>query len=153
MQKEKNRTKNGRGSRYVGHRARSFIGADLYLLRSRTTILGVKVSILYLFVFASEKPCNQRLFSPLLRNKSASFPHTFRCLSAGNFLSAVRAVFDIIRLRRKGRSAHGTLPHIVGMIKLRIEQLIKRKYGNPKPLAEQRIRNKLRADTFLPVVQ
>ena len=45
---------NGRGSRYVRHRARFLIGAAFEMLRSRTAILGVKVSILYLFVFVSE---------------------------------------------------------------------------------------------------
>ena len=57
---------------------------------------AVKVSILYLFVFVSEKPCNQRLFSPLLRNKSTLFSHALGCLSAGNSLSAVRAIFDAV---------------------------------------------------------
>ena len=35
---------------------------------------------------------------PLLRNKGAPFSHALRCLSAGNTLPAVRAVFDMIRL-------------------------------------------------------
>jgi hypothetical protein len=39
------------------------------------------------------------------------------------------------------------------MVKLRIEQLIKRKYGNPKPLTEQGIGNELRAYASVPVVQ
>ena len=46
-----------------------------------------------------------------------------------------------------------TLSHIVGMVKLRKEQLIKRKYGNPKPLTEQGIGNELRAYASVPVVQ
>ena len=46
-----------------------------------------------------------------------------------------------------------TLSQALDMVKLRIQQLIKGKYGNPKPLAEQRIGNKLRAYASVPVVQ
>jgi hypothetical protein len=111
------------------------------MLRSRTAILGVKVSILYLFVFVSEKPCNQRLFLPLLRNKGAPFPHALRCLPAGNTLPAIQAVFDAVRGGRKERATHGTFLSVLGLIEFRIEQLIKRKYGNPKPFTEQGIGN------------
>ena len=105
------------------------------MLRSRTAILGVKVSILYLFVFVSEKPCNQRLFSPLLRNKSTLFSHALGCLSAGNPLPTVRAVFDAVRGGRKRSSALGTTLFILGLEKLCIQQLIKGKYGGLKPFA------------------
>ena len=97
--------------------------------------------------------CKTRLFSPLPRNKSAPFSHALGCLSAGNPLPTVRAVFDAVRGGRKERAAHDTLSHIVGMVKLRKEQLIKRKYGNPKPLTEQGIGNELRAYASVPVVQ
>ena len=139
--------------RISGKRARFLIGAAFEMLRSRTAILGVKVSILYLFVFVSEKPCNQRLFSPLLRNKSTLFSHALGCLSAGNPLPTVRAVFDAVRGGRKERATHGTFLSVLGLIEFRIEQLIKRKYGNPKPLTEQGIGNELRAYASVPVVQ
>ena len=132
--------------------SRFLIGAVFEMLRSRTAILGVEVSILYLFVFVSEKTCNQRLFSPLLRNKSTLFSHALRCLSAGNPLPTVRAVFDAVRGGRKERAAHGTFLSVLGLIEFRKEQLIKRKYGNPKPLTEQRIGNELRAYASVPVV-
>ena len=105
------------------------------MLRSRTAILGVKVSILYLFVFVSEKPCNQRLFSPLLRNKSTLFSHALGCLSAGNPLPTVRAVFDAVRGGRKERATHGTFLSVLGLIEFRIEQLIKNinTYQKTKP--------------------
>ena len=97
--------------------------------------------------------CKTRLFSPLPRNKSAPFSHALGCLSAGNPLPTVRAVFDAVRGGRKERAAHGTFLSVLGLIEFRIEQLIKRKYGGLKPFAKKRIGNKLRADTFLPVVQ
>ena len=45
--------------------------------------------------------CKTRLFSPLPRNKSAPFSHALGCLSAGNPLPTVRAVFDAVRGGRK----------------------------------------------------
>ena len=65
----------------------------------------------------------------------------------------VRAVFDAVRGGRKERAAHGTFLSVLGLIEFRIEQLIKRKYGNPKPLTEQGIGNELRAYASVPVVQ
>jgi hypothetical protein len=50
-------------------------------------------------------------------------------------------------------AAHGTFLSVLGLIEFRIEQLIKRKYGNPKPLTEQGIGNELRAYASVPVVQ
>ena len=97
--------------------------------------------------------CKTRLFSPLPRNKSAPFSHALGCLSAGNPLPTVRAVFDAVRGGRKERAAHGTFLSVLGLIEFRIEQLIKRKYGNPKPLTEQGIGNELRAYASVPVVQ
>ena len=98
--------------------------------------------------------CKTRLFSPLPRNKSAPFSHALGCLSAGNPLPTVRAVFDAVRGGRKERAAHGTFLSVLGLIEFRIEQLIKRKYGNPKPLTEQGIGNELRAAyASVPVVQ
>ena len=97
--------------------------------------------------------CKTRLFSPLPHNKSAPFSHALGCLSAGNPLPTVRAVFDAVRGGRKERAAHGTFLSVLGLIEFRIEQLIKRKYGNPKPLTEQGIGNELRAYASVPVVQ
>ena len=90
---------------------------------------------------------------PLLRNKGAPFPHALGCLSAGNTLPAIRAVFDAVRGGRKRSSALGTTLFILGLEKFCIKQPIKGKYSNLKPLAKKRIGNKLRADTLLPVVQ
>ena len=70
-----------------------------------------------------------------------------------NTLPAVRAVFDAVRGGRKRSSALGTTLFILGLEKLCIQQLIKGQYGGLKPFAKKRIGNKLRADTFLPVVQ
>ena len=104
-------------------------------------------------VFTLGKPYKSRLFLPLLRNKSTLFSHAFRCLSAGNTLPAVRAVFDAVRGGRKRSSALGTTLFILGLEKLRVEQLINGKYSSQKPFAKKRIGNKLRADTFLSVVK
>ena len=90
---------------------------------------------------------------PLSRNRRTPFPHALGCLSAGNPLPAVRAVFDAVRGGRKERATHGTFLSVLGLIEFRIEQLIKRKYGNPKPLTEQGIGNELRAYAIVPVVQ
>ena len=98
-------------------------------------------------------PRKSRLFLPLLRNKGASFPHALRCLSAGNTFPAIRAVFDAVGRGCKGRAAHGTTPLILRRVKLGVQFFIKGQYGGAKPLAEQGKGNKLRADTFLPVVQ
>ena len=51
-----------------------YIGTDFKMLRSRS-----------------------RLFLPLSRNRRTPFPHALGCLSAGNPLPAVRAVFDAVR--------------------------------------------------------
>ena len=97
--------------------------------------------------------CKTRLFSPLLRNNSTLFSHALGCLSAGNPLPTVRAVFDAVRGGRKERAAHGTFLSVLGLIEFCIQELVGGKYGNPKPLAEQRIGNKLRAYASVPVVQ
>ena len=124
-----------------------------YLLRSRSPILREKVIRHYRPVKRLSEPHKSRLFSPLLRNKSTLFSHALGCLSAGNPLPTVRAVFDAVRGGRKERAAHGTFLSVLGLIEFRIEQLIKRKYGNPKPLTEQGIGNELRAYASVPVVQ
>ena len=123
------------------------------MLRSRTPILREKVFCIAYASFTSFMPCKSRLFSPLLRNKSTLFSHALGCLSAGNPLPTVRAVFDAVRGGRKRSSALGTTLFILGLEKLCIQQLIKGQYGGLKPFAKKRIGNKLRADTFLPVVQ
>ena len=105
------------------------------MLRSRTPILREKVFHIAYASFVSVMPRKSRLFLPLLRNKGAPFSHALRCLSAGNTLPAVRAVFDAVRGGRKKSSALGTTLFVLGFEKLCIEQLIKRKYGNLKPLA------------------
>ena len=80
-------------------------------------------------------PYKSRLFLPLLRNRGAPFPHAHGCLFTGNPLPAVRAVFDAVSRRHKECAALGTTLFVLGLEKLCIEQLIKRKYGNLKPLA------------------
>ena len=112
-----------------------YIGTDFKMLRSRTPILREKVFCIAYASFTSFMPCKSRLFLPLLRNKGASFPHALRCLSAGNTLPAVRAVFDAVRGGRKRSSALGTTLFILGLEKLCIQQLIKGKYGGLKPFA------------------
>ena len=110
-------------------------GYKCFLLRSRSPILRGKVLSPYHLRKRLSEPHKSRLFSPLLRNKSASFPHALRCLSAGNTLPAVRAVFDAVRGGRKRSSALGTTLFILGLEKLCIQQLIKGKYGGLKPFA------------------
>ena len=73
------------------------VGAAMVLLRSRTLFLREKVICIGCAVFLPGKPHKSRLFSPLLRNKGAAFPHALRCLPVRDTLPAVRAVFDIIR--------------------------------------------------------
>ena len=130
-----------------------FVGADFGMLRSRKLFLREKVFCIAYARFTSFMPCKSRLFSPLLRNRRTPFPHALRCLSAGNTLPAVRAVFDAVRGGRKRSSALGTTLFILGLKKLGIQELIKGKYGNPKPFAKQRIRDKLRAYALVPVVK
>ena len=50
-------------------------------------------------------------------------------------IPAFRAVFDAVRGGRKRSSALGTTLFILGLEKLCIQQLIKRKYGSLKPFA------------------
>ena len=88
-----------------------------------------------------------------MRNIRPFFSHALGGLSVGYPLAAFRAVFGIVGLRRKGRAALGTLPHILCFEKLCLQFFIKRKYGNPKPLEEQRIGNELRAYASVPVIQ
>ena len=63
------------------------------------------------------------------------------------------AIFNAVRFGSKGRAAYRTTLSILGLKKLGIQELIKRKYGKPEPLAKQRIGNKLRADARFPVVK
>lgn len=46
--------------------------------------------------FCVGKGLKQQAVLPLMRNIRPLFPHTFCCLSAGNPLPAIRAVFDIV---------------------------------------------------------
>ncbi len=87
--------------------------------------------------------CKTRLFSPLPRNKSAPFSHALGCLSAGNPLPTVRAVFDAVRGGRKERAAHGTFLSVLGLIEFRIEQLNSRQYQS-EYRSGQRFRQKLK---------
>ena len=77
-------------------RTRFFIGTDFKMLRSRTPISREKVFGIAYASFTPFMPCKSRLFLPLLRNRHAPLPHALRCLSAGNPLSTVRAVFDAV---------------------------------------------------------
>lgn len=104
-------------------------------------------------IFAPGNPHRIGLFSCLLRNRTAPFPHALRCLSAGNAFPAVRAVFDAVRGGSERSPARGTTLFIPGLEKLGIQELIKGKYGNPKPLAQEGIGNKLRAYALVPVVK
>ena len=69
------------------------------------------------------------------------------------------ACLFVIRLRQSGQYltlfdfAYSTTLFILGLKKLGIQELIKGKYGNPKPFAKQRIRDKLRAYALVPVVK
>ena len=74
-----------------------YIGTDFKMLRSRTPILREKVFCIAYASFTSFMPCKSRLFLPLSRNRRTPFPHALGCLSAGNPLLAVRAVFDAVR--------------------------------------------------------
>ena len=73
------------------------MGAVMVLLRSRTLFLREKVIYIGCAVLMPGEPHKSRLFSPLLRNKGAAFPHAFRCLPVRDTFPAVRTVFDIIR--------------------------------------------------------
>ena len=130
-----------------------YIGTDFKMLRSRTPILREKVFCIAYASFTSFMPCKSRLFLPLSRNRRTPFPHALGCLSAGNPLPTVRAVFDAVRGGRKERAAHGTFLSVLGLIEFCIQELVGGKYGNPKPLTEQGIGNELRAYASVPVVQ
>ena len=102
---------------------------------------------------APVKPHETRLFSPLLRNFTAHFPHTLGGLFAGNAPPAVRAVFDIVGAGREKCAAYRTPPFVLALVKLGIKQLVGGKYSVIKPLAKQGVGNHLRAYARLPVVQ
>ena len=125
----------GNGSYQIATVPGLFMGAKIKLLRSRIPISREKVFCIVYASFKPFMPCKSRLFSPLLRNRRTSFPHTLRRLSAGNAFPAVRAVFDAIWFWYKECAALGTTLFVLGFEKLCIQQLIKRKYGNLKPLA------------------
>ena len=55
--------------------------------------------------------------------------------------------------RRQLDTLLDSMSDILGLEKLRVEQLINGKYSSQKPFAKKRIGNKLRADTFLSVVK
>ena len=146
--------KTGHGGYRIAAAPRLFVGAVMvvcYAVESR--FCRGRYQSLAHAGNAPGSPYKSSPFSPLLRNKGASFPHALGCLLPGDTLPAVRAVFDAVGSRRKGSSAHGTTPHIVSFEKLRRQFFIKGKYGNLKPLAEQRIGNKLRTYALVPVVK
>ena len=74
-------------------------------------------------------------------------------MSAGDPLAALRAVFDAVRAGRKERAALGTPFLVLGVHQFRMQELVGGKYSDAKPFTEQRIRNKLRTNTLVPIVQ
>ena len=88
--------KTGNGSYQIATVPGLFMGAKIKLLRSRTPISSEKVFCIVYASFKPFMPCKSRLFLPLSRNRRTPFPHTLGCLSAGNPLPAVRAVFDAV---------------------------------------------------------
>ena len=93
------------------------------------------------------------LFSPLPRNMGAPFPHALGSLLPGDTLPAIGAVFYAVGTGRKGRAAYGTVAQVLPLVQLGLQLLIVRQDGGAKPLAQQRIGNKLRTDARFPVVQ
>ena len=93
------------------------------------------------------------LILPLPRNMGASFPHALGSLLPGDTLPAIGAVFHAVRTGRKGRAAYGTAAQILSLVQLGLQLLIVRQDGGTKPLAQQRIGNKLRTGARFPVVQ
>ena len=83
----------------------------------------------------------------------ASFPHALGSLFPGDTLPATGTVFHAVRAGRKGRAAYGTTAQILPLVQLGLQLLIVRQDGGTKPLAQQRIGNKLRADARFPIVQ
>jgi len=81
-----------------GSRARLFYGYSYEMLRSRTLFFRLLIFCIACAVFKPAEPHKARDFSPLLRNKGASFPHALRCLSVRDTLPARGAVFDAVRL-------------------------------------------------------
>lgn len=137
-----------------GHRAPFSYGYSFqYLLRSRTLFFGGKVETPCHLFSEPVKPHETRLFSPLLRNFTAHFPHTLGGLFAGNAPPAVRAVFDIVGAGREKCAAYRTPPFVLALVKLGIKQLVGGKYSITKPFAKQGVGNHLRAYARLPVVQ
>ena len=90
---------------------------------------------------------------PLSRHIRPHFPHSLGGLSAGDTFPAVRAVDRPVRAGSKGRTAHTTTAHILRMVKLGVQLLIYGQYRNAEPFTEQGIRNKLRTNALVPVVQ
>ena len=83
----------------------------------------------------------------------APFPHALGGLPPGDTLAASGAVFDAVRGGNKGRATLGTTPPVLGLVKLGVKQLVGGKNGGAKPLAQKGIGNRLRTNTFLPVVK
>ena len=91
------KNKTGRGSYPIATAPRLFVSAVLVMCYAveRRFCRG-RYKTLTPAGNAPGKPYKSSPFSPLLRNKGASFPHALGCLLPGNTLPAVLAVFDAV---------------------------------------------------------
>ena len=89
--------KTGHGSYQIAAAPRLFIGAVLVMCYAvERRFCGGRYQSLTPAENTPGKPYKSSPFSPLLRNKSTLFSHALGCLSAGNALAAIRAVFDAV---------------------------------------------------------
>ena len=96
---------------------------------------------------------NQGRLGPKALHTSPMSAHPFTGLSPPLLLGAIRAVFGPVRLGDVPAAAQDAFLHVLPMEQGGAQAFVQGQHRRPKPAADQRVGNALRADTFLPIVQ
>lgn len=79
--------------------------------------------------------------------------HSLTGLSPPLLFGAIRAVFGPVGLGDVPAAAQDAFLHVLPVEQGGAQTFIQRQDSGPEPAADQRVGNRLRADTFLPIIQ
>ena len=96
---------------------------------------------------------NQGRLGPKALHTSPMSAHSVTGLSPPLLFGTIRAVFGSVRLGDVPAAAQDAFLHVLPVEQGGAQTFIQRQHSGPEPVADQRIGNSLRADTFLPIVQ
>jgi hypothetical protein len=96
---------------------------------------------------------NQGRLGPKALHTSPMSAHPFTGLSPPLLLGAIRAVFGPVGFGDVPAAAQDAFLHVLPVEQGGAQTFIQRQHSGPKPATNQGVRNRLWADTFLPIVQ